>query len=528
MPDNISCGVGFCKKLSWQETCASFVGQTKIDFDHLRQIASVISFIKKFRQEEPIGQALTLRLIANRGCIFENVVMDLHDYRQAVLLSREQPESSFFDFPKLLVSARFLGCSNPRDKIYAILGVVPSRALDMRPNYENSVEEVYGEALRYWIRDTGNLNFLSWVTDKARRRVLSFPSWVGEFDVMRFLGQQELGWMNVRHFATGSSTALPVDLKPANFRCLTVRGKNIDQIVELARPWAWHGTVICFDPCWTSMTLKLAPTYATGQARGEVLIRTMVAEEVGGQGMDSFADMDAFKAMVKRDTCFALTRQLHRLCWFSEDKLSRLGYEKEALVILQELDTLSSTDDSGFIPSLEEVRAMRRETCPCTFNLTNPATDASSQPTSGSDQDPPPSPNPACLYTADLQGLVGFDPDAPAPWPEFESVHSRKEWETDFSSAIFHVMFSRRMARTQNGYLGLVPDSSQIGDSIWLLQGASVPMVLRKAALNEQQAGDAEKLEKWELMGDSYVHGVMQGQVWNEIKENELVNIDLV
>ncbi len=88
-------------------------------------------------------------------------------------------------------------------------------------------------------------------------------------------------------------------------------------------------------------------------------------------------------------------------------------------------------------------------------------------------------------------------------------------------------MYLRRMARTQGGLLGLVHDSSQVGDSVWLLQGARVPFVLRRAE-PQSEAEDGERLERWEVVGDTYMHGVMHGEVWGKIQEEELTNIDLV
>jgi hypothetical protein len=60
----------------------------------------------------------------------------------------------------------------------------------------------------------------------------------------------------------------------------------------------------------------------------------------------------------------------------------------------------------------------------------------------------------------------------------------------------------RHFAVTEQGYVGLVPTSSQIGDEVYLLGGVTVPFVLR------QKNG-----MKFVLIGDSYIHGVMEGEV---------------
>jgi len=59
----------------------------------------------------------------------------------------------------------------------------------------------------------------------------------------------------------------------------------------------------------------------------------------------------------------------------------------------------------------------------------------------------------------------------------------------------------RHFAVTEQGYVGLVPAGSQIGDEVYILGGVTVPFVLRQK--NER---------KFVLVGDSYIH-VMEGEV---------------
>ncbi|KAF2138823.1 uncharacterized protein K452DRAFT_290470 [Aplosporella prunicola CBS 121167] len=61
---------------------------------------------------------------------------------------------------------------------------------------------------------------------------------------------------------------------------------------------------------------------------------------------------------------------------------------------------------------------------------------------------------------------------------------------------------SRRLYTTVNGYLGLGPEALNTGDRIYLLKGARVPFVFRSA--------DNQSLE---LVGESYVHGFMNGEM---------------
>jgi hypothetical protein len=73
--------------------------------------------------------------------------------------------------------------------------------------------------------------------------------------------------------------------------------------------------------------------------------------------------------------------------------------------------------------------------------------------------------------------------------------------------------YGRRFARTQAGYFALVPAQTQVGDSIAICQGGRTPLVLR--ALNPTCG-------TWTLLGDSYVHGIMNGEAFQEGRSTEI------
>jgi hypothetical protein len=59
----------------------------------------------------------------------------------------------------------------------------------------------------------------------------------------------------------------------------------------------------------------------------------------------------------------------------------------------------------------------------------------------------------------------------------------------------------RSLAITEDGYFALVPHLTQVGDQIGLFEGGKVPLVIRQQG------------EHWQLVGDSYVHGIMRGRL---------------
>lgn len=66
-------------------------------------------------------------------------------------------------------------------------------------------------------------------------------------------------------------------------------------------------------------------------------------------------------------------------------------------------------------------------------------------------------------------------------------------------------MAGRKFAVTANGLFAMVPPNTSIGDVVCLLYGAETPFLLRRKPCHEEQ-------DVYELVGECYVHGIMQGQ----------------
>jgi hypothetical protein len=60
---------------------------------------------------------------------------------------------------------------------------------------------------------------------------------------------------------------------------------------------------------------------------------------------------------------------------------------------------------------------------------------------------------------------------------------------------------------TKRGYIGIGPDTMGPGDTVCTLFGSTVPFILRAV----------EDSEKFRLIGESYVHGIMDGELWKDI-----------
>jgi hypothetical protein len=93
----------------------------------------------------------------------------------------------------------------------------------------------------------------------------------------------------------------------------------------------------------------------------------------------------------------------------------------------------------------------------------------------------------------------------------------RKLERIKFRQSIAAATTMRRLfISREDELLGLAPMDAQVGDMIALLEGGNVPYILRP------KIGTGNE---WEMIGDAYVHGIMDGEAW---KPDQLVDIVLV
>ena len=68
----------------------------------------------------------------------------------------------------------------------------------------------------------------------------------------------------------------------------------------------------------------------------------------------------------------------------------------------------------------------------------------------------------------------------------------------------------RRLVKTASGYFGLAPRHTKIGDLAVLLAGSRAPFILRKSG------------QRYMIVGDCYLHGVMSGELWDITKSKSI------
>lgn len=98
-----------------------------------------------------------------------------------------------------------------------------------------------------------------------------------------------------------------------------------------------------------------------------------------------------------------------------------------------------------------------------------------------------------------IQAAVGLE----AMLSIFEEAHS-------YFNGLKMFLPWRRFFRTQTCYIGIGAESLQVGDSIFLVQGSGEPWILR--AKDDEEGG-------YRFVGIAYVHGVMDGELVESLKD---------
>jgi hypothetical protein len=86
--------------------------------------------------------------------------------------------------------------------------------------------------------------------------------------------------------------------------------------------------------------------------------------------------------------------------------------------------------------------------------------------------------------------------------------------------------FGRRPFITQKGYIGLCPPNALIEDLIFIVPGLSVPIILKQ--VNGKEKGsytNGGSAKSFKLVGECYVHGVMNGEAVSMGLQEEKMDI---
>ncbi|KAH9205269.1 heterokaryon incompatibility protein-domain-containing protein [Leptodontidium sp. 2 PMI_412] len=142
-------------------------------------------------------------------------------------------EDSARNLPDMLFNARLSQCSDPRDRIFAVLSLLPDTYLepgDLRPDYTASPEEVFKRCTIFEILKKHNLRILSCISTSPGNSEFLSASWVPQFDDSALGDVVDAGSVPWFHAAGESTVEAHVSDDKTT---LYLRGKAVDTIKEI-------------------------------------------------------------------------------------------------------------------------------------------------------------------------------------------------------------------------------------------------------------------------------------------------------
>ncbi|CAI6092733.1 unnamed protein product [Clonostachys chloroleuca] len=97
------------------------------------------------------------------------------------------------------------------------------------------------------------------------------------------------------------------------------------------------------------------------------------------------------------------------------------------------------------------------------------------------------------------------------PFTRDEFLEEGGPFKINYGDRLRHSTLGYMFFTTKKGYMGLVQGDASPGDLVAIVQGSDVPLILRRQASGPGREGKERNF--YTLVGASYVHGIMDGQV---------------
>ncbi|KAL8908306.1 MAG: hypothetical protein Q9171_005514 [Xanthocarpia ochracea] len=242
---------------------------------------------------------------------------------------------------ELLEFLRTTESSEPRDKVYALLGFASDlSSSDIVPDYSRPLEEVYKDVVRFSLsRADSGLEILGHVThppadleqEITRRSPFDFPSWVPDF--REYIGPNPFctkvldgSWA---YHACGSYTSHDAQIDGSK---LTLLGMEIDHIATISSTWKTNVFSTAEVESWAPTTPD-SIYHPTGQTMDEAFRITVLADmNVLTKSRGHMVDFELLNARGDGLTADQSDRRnkmnvalktagVRRLCWTKEGRV---------------------------------------------------------------------------------------------------------------------------------------------------------------------------------------------------------------
>lgn len=407
------------------------------------------------------------------------------DIRDAMLiwfeLHTESVSRKEFSLSYLLHRTQLRLAKEPCDKIFSLLGLASGDFVpEITPSYAASLEETYSTYTRAIIKEDKNLNIFSdierdlpnpnlpsWVPDWSKDQLTHSLAIPGEHDILSYSINQGI---SQEYVAADNDDP----------RKILLRGAYIDTIT----------TVLSLERLLSTIQYKYFDRLSVWRLQiGAIAELSAIA----GIGSRYNASNEIAEIAVMRTLCtdiFPLSDRLsreeksQRFGWHNSKNLRGTCFPRRLSDLESQLPEPHRTDldsyqtkewiardadiISIYVLLFEEERKARRR-------LLHRRRASDSQ----------------LLYRHLL-------PKSGPEWTRTQLVH-------EACNAIMTQARGRTMFVTTKGYIGMGPKDAKPTDKVYTLIGGEVPFVLRRT----------ETHDEFRLVGESYVHGIMNGELWD-------------
>ncbi|KAJ4286158.1 hypothetical protein N0V90_013507 [Kalmusia sp. IMI 367209] len=399
--------------------------------------------------------------------VFVLSFMTVWEFRRALCRSAEHKHvkhKGLRDIISLLTTFRQRDATDPRDKVYALLGITSTNIGDfgVTIRYDRSVAETYTETAIGIIKFTRKLSILDLLKPVASP-IPHLPSWVPDWsDTTQFYASlcntkgsnMAQNGVTKDYAATADSTVTKMEAF-INGR-LSILGYVFDIITEVGPAMPVLDTEVdIMNKSLTHCTMETMRDKVIQLKRGYVMAR-------------------------ERNNIYQAWWSLAHAGARDSTSLYPTG-EDPTEVYKSTLQTRESTSSNVTIDEFLAWNANNADQCIMLQKLDSYAIDS--------------------IFRHDGRPGVAC----------FQFFNLVQEITTKQNSLRFNCTAGRTLVRTANGYLGLAPKDTMAGDSVALLEGAKTPIILR------------EKGEEWSVTGPAYVHGTMSGELWDDTQCQTMV-----
>lgn len=369
---------------------------------------------------------------------------------------------------KLLLWVVGYDATDRRDTIYGLGGIlshvariqglesIPQR---LQPNYQLDTATVLHNAATEILLSTGSLALLGIVKDASLRETSDLPSWVPDYTPTLLLNP--MAGPNLKSLGKfDASQSLDTAKYKVDFhvdgKILHARGFPLGRIKATGETYE---TMLAGDltGCAT-MLIGVDKTYRfTNQPFEEAFWRTLILDQ-------DLSDRPAKIPTTKHFQHFVLLVMIIRM---------KTAFESGSA---DAVETFLKT-----LGAMDELHALHPKQSPF-YNsayFTSCARKFGMLPEEGDDK---------CLTSEELMAWLG----------------TVQKNATYLMSLLATTLSTRRPAVTEQGHFACVFQASLVSDEIWILSGCPTPLVLRKDG------------QRYSLVGEAYVHGVMHGEAVNE------------